>query len=152
MARDLPRGEVPDAARPPLGCSFHPRCVEAFGPCGWESRDLRMVLEQRWTTVNADQFARESELVGPVEHFDVAEQVPGVAVLRPGKGTPAEVVSLLESARDADPAEPLWTGVADVRAEEGDVRVQFGPRYEPHLQPVEGSDVRVSCHRYHDPR
>ncbi|MGH8859723.1 MAG: ABC transporter ATP-binding protein, partial [Jatrophihabitantaceae bacterium] len=39
VARDLPRGEVPDAARPPLGCSFHPRCVEAFGPCGWESRD-----------------------------------------------------------------------------------------------------------------
>ena len=26
VARDLPRGEVPDAARPPLGCSFHPRC------------------------------------------------------------------------------------------------------------------------------
>ena len=24
VARDLPRGEVPDAARPPQGCSFHP--------------------------------------------------------------------------------------------------------------------------------
>ena len=39
--RDLPRGEIPDAAEPPLGCSFHPRCPEATSICGWESRDLR---------------------------------------------------------------------------------------------------------------
>ena len=26
IPRDLPRGEVPDAAEPPLGCRFHPRC------------------------------------------------------------------------------------------------------------------------------
>ncbi len=26
IPRDLPRGEVPDAVLPPLGCSFHPRC------------------------------------------------------------------------------------------------------------------------------
>ncbi|HJQ42356.1 MAG TPA: ABC transporter ATP-binding protein, partial [Jatrophihabitantaceae bacterium] len=51
VARDLPRGEIPDAADPPLGCSFHPRCPSAFGPCGWEPRDVRMVLEQRWTQV-----------------------------------------------------------------------------------------------------
>lgn len=36
VPRDLPRGEVPDAAVPPLGCSFHPRCPRAFEPCGWE--------------------------------------------------------------------------------------------------------------------
>ena len=29
VPRDLPRGEIPDAAEPPLGCSFHPRCPEA---------------------------------------------------------------------------------------------------------------------------
>ncbi len=45
VPRDLPRGEVPDAARPPLGCSFHPRCPRAFDICGWESRDLRDLLE-----------------------------------------------------------------------------------------------------------
>ena len=28
VPRDLPRGEVADAAAPPLGCSFHPRCPE----------------------------------------------------------------------------------------------------------------------------
>jgi len=41
LPRDLPRGEVPDAAAAPLGCSFHPRCPKAFGPCGWETRNLR---------------------------------------------------------------------------------------------------------------
>ncbi|MGH9104522.1 MAG: ABC transporter ATP-binding protein, partial [Acidimicrobiales bacterium] len=46
--RNLPRGEVPDAAVPPLGCAFHPRCPDAFGPCGWEGRDLRSLLEMRW--------------------------------------------------------------------------------------------------------
>ena len=40
VPRDLPRGEIPDAAKPPLGCSFHPRCPEAFEPCGWQGADL----------------------------------------------------------------------------------------------------------------
>ena len=47
VPRDLPRGEVPDAITPPLGCSFHPRCPKAFEVCGWESRDLRNMLETR---------------------------------------------------------------------------------------------------------
>ena len=51
IPRRLPRGEVPDATVPPLGCSFHPRCPDAFGPCGWESRDLRNLLEMRWAAL-----------------------------------------------------------------------------------------------------
>jgi peptide/nickel transport system ATP-binding protein len=47
IPRDLPRGEIPDAARPPLGCRFHPRCPRAFEVCGSESRDLRDLLELR---------------------------------------------------------------------------------------------------------
>jgi peptide/nickel transport system ATP-binding protein len=152
VARDLPRGEVPDAARPPLGCSFHPRCAEAFEPCGWEGRDVRMVLEQRWTKVDADQFAAESALVGPAEHFDPAESEPGVAVLHPGKGTPGEEAELLDATRNADRDEPLWSGVSDLRAQDGAVRVQFARRYEPYLLPIADSSVQVSCHRYHDPR
>ena len=33
-------GEVPSPINPPNGCRFHPRCVLAFGDCGWEGRDL----------------------------------------------------------------------------------------------------------------
>jgi oligopeptide/dipeptide ABC transporter ATP-binding protein len=31
--RQIPTGEVPDAAHTPSGCPFHPRCPEVFGPC-----------------------------------------------------------------------------------------------------------------------
>jgi peptide/nickel transport system ATP-binding protein len=151
VARDLPRGEVPDAAKPPLGCSFHPRCPEAFAPCGWESRDIRMVLEQRWTDIDAEQYASESALVGPATNFDVPESTPGLTLLRPGHGAGEDEVELLDRVRAADRDEPLWTGVKDLRAENGKVRVQFTQRYEPTLQRIEDSQVEVSCHRYHDP-
>jgi oligopeptide/dipeptide ABC transporter ATP-binding protein len=151
VARDLPRGEVPDAARPPLGCSFHPRCNEAFKPCGWEARDIRMVLEQRWTEVSAEQFRTESELFGPAGHFDIAEVRPGVALLHPGKGAAEDAVEVLAAARAADRSEPLWSGVTDLRAEGGKVRVEFAPRYEPRLLPVADAAVDVSCHHYHRP-
>ena len=36
----LLKGEIPDAASPPTGCAFHPRCPAAFDKCGWEARDL----------------------------------------------------------------------------------------------------------------
>ena len=151
MARDLPRGEVPDAARPPLGCSFHPRCPEAFGPCGWESRDVRMVLEQRWTSVSPEQYASESALVGPATNFAGGEEPPGVAMLRPGRGAAEDEVELLQQMRSEDTDEPLWSGVREVRADNGKVRMEFATRYSPTLQPIEGSSVQVSCHRYHDP-
>ena len=95
---------------------------------------------------------RESALVGPAEHFDIAESEPGVAMLHPGKGTPAEEVELLGATRNADRNEPLWSGVSDLRAQDGKVRVQFARRYEPYLLPIADSSVQVSCHRYHDPR
>ena len=152
VARDLPRGEVPDAARPPLGCSFHPRCSEAFEPCGWEARDLRMVLEQRWTTVDADQYASESDLVGAATHFDEREATPGVALLKPGHGAGEDELELLSQVRDSDRHEPLWSGVKSMRADNGKVRVEFADRHEPQLRPIEGSPVEVSCHLYHDPR
>ncbi len=151
VARDLPRGEVPDAARPPLGCSFHPRCSEAFGPCGWETRDLRMVLEERWTSVDADQYASESDLVGPATHFDGPESSKGVAELRPGHGAAEDEVELLTRVRDGDRDEPLWSGVRNMRADNGKVRLEFTDRHEPTLKQVDGSSVQVSCHRYHDP-
>ena len=56
LPRDLPRGEIPDAARPPLGCSFHPRCPKAFDICGWESRDLRAILEERWVAAGEEAY------------------------------------------------------------------------------------------------
>lgn len=150
VARDLPRGEVPDAAQPPAGCPFHPRCPKAFAPCGWETRDLRMILEQRWTQLPAEQYARESELVGEEGGFALAEVSPHVGVLRPA-GSAADVLELLESERAAHPEEPLWSGVREMRVRGREVRIEFVPRAVPRLLPVPDSPVEVSCHLYHDP-
>jgi oligopeptide/dipeptide ABC transporter ATP-binding protein len=145
VARDLPRGEIPDAADPPLGCSFHPRCTSAFAPCGWEPRDVRMVLEQRWTTVPASQFEAESRLVhdGPQFASDTAVQAAG--------GSPGEVLQLLESERAERPEDPLWSGVRGMSVVDRSVALDLEPRATPHLQQVPDSDVAVSCHLYHEP-
>src|SRR3954453_19269395 len=74
LPRDLPRGEIPDAARPPLGCSFHPRCPKAFEICGWERRDLRSILEERWVTAGEESYASERPRVGGGEEASAAER------------------------------------------------------------------------------
>jgi peptide/nickel transport system ATP-binding protein len=145
MSRDLPRGEIPDAAEPPLGCSFHPRCPAAFGPCGWEPRDLRMVLEQRWTTVSAQQYEAESRLVHDGARFASADAVHAA------DGSPGEVLSLLEDERAARPDEPLWSGVRAMSVNGRSVHLDLRPRVEPELLPVDGSPVSVSCHLYNPP-
>src|SRR5207249_496360 len=40
-------GEVPDPARPPRGCRFHPRCPYAFGPCATKPPALVELLPGR---------------------------------------------------------------------------------------------------------
>jgi oligopeptide/dipeptide ABC transporter ATP-binding protein len=145
VARDLPRGEIPDAADPPLGCSFHPRCPAAFGPCGWEPRDVRMILEQRWTTVEAAQYEAESRLVADGAHFASADAVHAAG------GSPGEVVALLEDERSTRPDDPLWKGVAGMSVSGRSVLMDMRPAVEPELRPVEDSAVAVSCHLYHPP-
>ncbi len=148
--RDLPRGEIPDAAAPPAGCPFHPRCPAAFRPCGWEARDLPMILEQRWTTISPDQYAAESRLVGDPDAM-VAGRTGDDIVLRPASGGGDELLALLEDERRTRPDEPFWSGVNAVTADRGQVRIRFADRVVPALLPVTGTDVQVSCHLEHPP-
>jgi oligopeptide/dipeptide ABC transporter ATP-binding protein len=46
MPEALP-GEVPDPARPPRGCRFHPRCPLAFDRCSIEHPQLETVAAGR---------------------------------------------------------------------------------------------------------
>jgi oligopeptide/dipeptide ABC transporter ATP-binding protein len=144
--RNLPRGEVPDAARPPLGCSFHPRCPAAFSPCGWEARDLHALLEQRWTAVAEEQYERERAVVGDPVEVDGAGLVAHLPDRRPGSGAAA---GLLDEIRADDPDEQFWRGVRSVEPEPGGVRVEFKEPTDPALLPV--GRVRVACH-LHDAR
>ncbi len=147
LPRELPRGEIPDAAAPPKGCSFHPRCPQAFGPCGWEARDVRMILEQRWTDVDPAQYERESKLVGPATEPSAATGL----VHASGGGSAGDLLQLLESERSERAQEPLWTGVTGLAVAGSAVQLDFAPRAVPVLRPVEGTDVSVACHLFHPP-
>src|SRR3954453_5019717 len=84
VPRDLPRGEIPDAAEPPLGCAFHPRCPEAVHNCGWESRDLRALVEEHWTRADA-AYDEEQELLGDLDHLET----PSTSATIGAGGSPA---------------------------------------------------------------
>jgi peptide/nickel transport system ATP-binding protein len=134
--RDLPRGEIPDAASPPLGCAFHPRCPVATSVCGWESRDLRTLLEDHWTRSDPAAYEAERALVGDLAHLDTSS-----TTARLGSGPPAEVRSLLEQVRAEDPAEPFWQGVADIGIDANEVVVRFHDGVDPRLRAAGGAEV-----------
>jgi len=146
VPQDVPRGEIPDAAQPPLGCSFHPRCPAAFEVCGWETRDLRTLLEERWLTLDADDYDREQAVFGDLSGLD---QTGYSATLQSARGhTGEEIKAELHAIRESDLDEPLWKGVRDVRVEGDVVRVEFFDGVDPGLLPAGG--VAVACHLYDD--
>ena len=142
VPRDLPRGEVPDAVTPPLGCSFHPRCPRAFEVCGWESRDLRTLLETRWTELPEEEFERERELIGDLEALDQ----PAMECVLPAAsgGDGEDAAQVLERLRAQAPDDPFWKGVAETGVEGDGVRVRFHEGLEP--RDVQADKARVQCH------
>ena len=144
VPRDLPRGEVPDAITPPLGCSFHPRCPKAFEVCGWESRDLRNMLETRWTELDEDAYEAERKQVGNLDRLD--EPAPE-AVLPAGSGHSGEdAEAVLGELRAAHPDDPFWRGIAEQRVERDGVHVRFHDPIDP--RDLEVDRCRVQCHLY----
>src|SRR5436190_846733 len=146
VPRDLPRGEVPDAVAPPLGCSFHPRCPRAFEVCGWESRDLRSQLEARWTRLDEREVQAERAPVGDLAALDG----PATECVLPAAGGKRgeEVKGVLDSLRAEAPDDPFWRGVASVAAEPHGARVRFHECIDP--REVEAGPARLRCHLYDD--
>lgn len=140
LPRDLPRGEVPDAAQPPLGCAFHPRCPEAISACGWESRDLRALLEEHWMRPDV-AYDEEQNVIGGLEHLD--EPSTTVAL---GAGGSAAVRALLDRMRAEDSTEPLWSGVTSMEDSEPGITVHFEPAPAPALRRI--GNVDVACVLY----
>jgi peptide/nickel transport system ATP-binding protein len=149
VPHDLPRGEVPDAARPPLGCSFHPRCPVAFEPCGWESRDLADLLERHWVSRPPGTYDAERAVVGELEELEAATTN---ADLPAGRGRAGQdVETLLETIRGENPTDPLWRGVRNIRPGADSVRVEFREDFvDPPLYDVDG--VKVACLKYRGDR
>ena len=141
VPRDLPRGEIPDAAVPPLGCSFHPRCPEAVTACGWESRDLRALIEEHWTRADVGSFEVERDLMGDLDRLDEPRTDVRLKV-----ADPVAALSLLGRIRAEDPDEPLWTGVETLEDQQGHLHVSFAAGEDPALRRAGG--VEVACVLY----
>ena len=137
--RMLPHGEIPDALAPPAGCRFHPRCPQAFEPCGWEGVDLVRAFEDRWTAVDSDTMERELGMVGG----DLSRAQVSRDEVRFPDGDVAGVRAWIDEQAPTLPT-PVHTGVASVEADGSDVVVRFGPRVEPAPQVVAGR--QVACH------
>jgi peptide/nickel transport system ATP-binding protein len=142
VPRDLPRGEIPDAANPPLGCSFHPRCPEAVAQCGWEARDLKALLEDHWTRRDASVYEAEQGLVGKLERLDE----PAKSVTIGSGGSAVEVRRILDTIREERPDEPLWRGVSDISENSEGVTVTFHDGVDPALRRSGGVDVACILH------
>jgi len=146
VPRDLPRGEVPDASQPPLGCSFHPRCPLAFEVCGWESRDLRDLLEARWALQGAEQYEAEQ---GLFQNLSILDKPAAKVRLRAEKGNAGGTIhELLETQRKEDPEEPFWRGVQRMSSDPDGVDIQWHEPVEPRL--LRSGVVEVECHLYDD--
>jgi oligopeptide/dipeptide ABC transporter ATP-binding protein len=146
VARDLPRGEVPDAARPPQGCSFHPRCPRAFEICGWETRDLRDLLEAHWARAGAEEYEAERPLFGDLDALAAAGSDSHVRVDAHRGATGGDLFAILERVRNADPDEPFWRGVKTMTPDADGIEIEWNERREPQL--VSSGSVEVECHLY----
>ncbi|HWB68187.1 MAG TPA: ABC transporter ATP-binding protein [Mycobacteriales bacterium] len=146
VPRDLPRGEVPDAASPPSGCSFHPRCPAAFEICGWDSRDLRELIERHWASKPAEQFEQERRMIRNLDRLDAPAST---AQLTAGGGhPPAAVAGLLDELRAERPDEPIWQGVEGVQPTDAGVEVRFREDFiDPPLYDADGTKVACLLYR-----
>ncbi len=143
VTRDLPRGEIPDAADPPLGCAFHPRCPEATHECGWESRDLRNLIEAHWTRRTPEEYDAERGLVGDLDHLDRPSTSATI-----GTSGAEETRHFLDRVRDEAPDEPLWEGVEAITDHGSGVEVTFREGVDPRLR--RSGIVDVACVLYPD--
>ena len=144
IPRDLPRGEVPDAVTPPLGCSFHPRCPRAFEVCGWESRDLRTLLEARWTKMPEPEYRAEREVIANLDHLD--EPAMRARLEAASGHTAADVAEIIERLRADAPEDPFWKGVAEIKEEDRAMAVHFHDGLDP--RDVQEGPSRLQCHLY----
>ena len=134
----LPKGEVPDAANPPMGCRFHPRCPVALSTCGWEGRDFLAYLEER--RLDPERAKEEEESLGMVTEWEA----DGLLARR-GSDNPTELAARVRAVL-AESTHSMAEAVASVRAGDREVLVEFrGPSL---LQPKEVEGRVVECLLY----
>ena len=136
----LPKGEVPDAVHPPMGCRFHPRCPAVLPTCGWEGRDFVDYLEERRT--NLEKATADENSIGPLELW----KAKGLVARRQCK--PEDISRIIEYVRSilSEAPVPLIKAVEEVKNVENKIEVQF--RSPDPLAPKEVEGRLVECLLY----
>lgn len=124
----LPKGEIPDAVRPPAGCRFHPRCPEALPECGWEPRDLRDLLDRHGLELGEDLVLAARE--DPKRRTLVVADRPAVR-------------RLLDAERDQ--GTPLARAIESVTTTAKTIEVRFRPAAD--VPDITVGGRRVKCLR-----
>jgi oligopeptide/dipeptide ABC transporter ATP-binding protein len=145
IPRDLLKGEIPDAARPPAGCSFHPRCPVAFDKCGWEARDLVATMEAHWLKTGITTFDLERNQIANLDAL-TAQDTGAADLHASSEGTPEGLVAMLDEVKRENPGARFWTGVDKIEPTGSGLEVVFHPGEDPLLR--RSDDVEVACHLY----
>ncbi len=130
--KEILKGEVPDAISPPGGCSFHPRCPEAFSACGWEPRDLRDFLEFQTMETGVD-------LPGPLRSWTVLENSLVIPV---EDGDEERVSATLRTLMEN--AGPMAKAIEGIEVRHRNARITF--REPPELRDLDVAGRLVKCH------
>jgi oligopeptide/dipeptide ABC transporter ATP-binding protein len=139
-AKVLPKGEVPDAVHPPMGCRFHPRCPAVLASCGWEGRDFIDYLEER--RVDLEKARMDEATLGSLELWK-ARGLLAELDCEPEKMT--IITDYVKSILKEAPT-PLARAIEDVKNTEHKLVVQF--RSPETLAPKEVEGRLVECLLY----
>ncbi len=131
------RGEIPDPLNIPNGCRFHRRCPFALPHCGFEGRDLKLLIEE-----NHDE--RYRELRDAVERAELENHD---LVLTIGPDAQAEQVIALTRRIMEEHDQPIEQAVDSIAAEGRTVRISFPEQPEPEHYRV-GPRHTVACYLF----
>ena len=132
------RSRTPPSRR--SGCAFHPRCPEAVAGCGWESRDLRALLEEHWTRTD-EAYDEEQAVIGDLDGLGRAVDDRDARHGGARRGTRASWTGC----RAEDPDEPLWSGVTAIEDAGNGVERPVRARRRPRRCAAPAASTSPAC-------
>ena len=134
------RGEIPDPIAIPNGCRFHTRCPLAMAHCGWEGRDLQVLLEAAQRAENAAAALNEIKAM-TVVGLNLRITVNSAAATPSVK---AAVQAVME-AHDR----PIEQAVEGISEDASELLIRFSKRPEPEQYRV-GDKHTAACYLYEE--
>ncbi len=131
------RGEIPDPLSIPNGCRFHRRCPFALTYCGFEGRDLKLLLEE-------NHQERYAAVLEGIERFELEDTILKAAL---SAGVNAEAVIAIMNRIMDDHDQPIASAVESIEVTGKEIEVRFPRRPEPELYRV-GAQHSVACYLF----